>query len=599
MKMRFVTLLLLFLALVASPPVGNAQEAPSETVSLVDETEALASELDKLEAEARELYQKAQAAEGEERLVIEEQLKRRGQKIRESLDPFVANIISLKEQSQDVASLTSRAEKLLATATRLLKSEIDSYQNRISELRKKREEAGGDGSLELEQELTRASMDYDRMLASYALVCSYKESLELDTRSDYVYLDEVLKERADTLSGQVTLSRKRVSELESALAKAAEEEKPAINTNLTAVRERLHRSSTSLVATVKLMDERGLETAELKQILISATGQITSDIFDLEVAAGLLQRGWDSVKSWLANNGPRILFNVFLFLLIVAVFKLIANITTRIVKRTFDKAAVPVPVLVKKMTISFTSKAILLLGLFVALSQMGLEIGPLLAGVGVAGFIVGFALQETLSNFAAGLMILIYHPFDVGDVVEAGGVGGKVDSMSLVSTTILTFDNQKLIVPNNKIWGDVIRNKTAETTRRVDMVFGISYADDINRAEQVLKDIIADHELILDEPEPMIRLNELGDSSVNFIVRPWTNTGDYWTVYWDVTKAVKQRFDAKGISIPFPQRDVHLYQEVVSSNSKAAASPEPPQEGSSKNLADLELPDDGESDPTN
>ena len=121
-------------------------------------------------------------------------------------------------------------------------------------------------------------------------------------------------------------------------------------------------------------------------------------------------------------------------------------------------------------------------GFLIALSQIGIEIGPLLAGVGVAGFILGFALQETLSNFASGLMILFYQPFDVGDVVEAGGVSGKVYQMSLVSTTIMTFDNQKLIVPNNKIWGDVIRNKTAENTRRVDMVFGISYTDDIDRA---------------------------------------------------------------------------------------------------------------------
>jgi small conductance mechanosensitive channel len=188
-----------------------------------------------------------------------------------------------------------------------------------------------------------------------------------------------------------------------------------------------------------------------------------------------------------------------------------------------------------------------------------LEIGPLLAGVGVAGFIVGFALQETLSNFAAGLMILIYQPFDVGDSVEAGGVSGKVGQMSLVSTTILTFDNQKLIVPNNKIWGDVIRNRMSETTRRVDMVFGIGYADDVDRAERVLRDIVKSHELTLVDPEPTIQLNNLGDSSVDFIVRSWTKTDDYWKVYWDVTREVKRCFDAEGISIPFPQRDVHVY----------------------------------------
>jgi len=285
--------------------------------------------------------------------------------------------------------------------------------------------------------------------------------------------------------------------------------------------------------------------------------------------------------------------------LIVMAFKLLAGIATRIVKRTFAKADVPVPTLVKNMAISFTSKAILLVGLFIALSQLGLEIGPLLAGVGVVGFVVGFALQETLSNFASGLMILIYQPFDVGNVIEAAGVAGKVSSMSLVSTTILTFDNQKLIVPNNKIWGDVIRNKTSETTRRVDMVFGIGYADDISRAERVLQEIIRAHELVLEDPEPMIRLNELGDSSVDFIVRPWTKTEDYWTVYWDVTREVKSRFDEEGISIPFPQRDVHVYHGAVSGEPKATESLEPPREGSSKGLSDLDVQSDGEDDPRN
>lgn len=597
--MRFATRSFVILALATSPVLGKDQEASSKTASLIEETGVLASKLGPLETEARELYLLAQSAEGEERLVIEEQLKRHGQRIRESLDPFVANIITLREQDQDVSALISHAEQVLETTIRLLKREIDGYGDRISELSKNREESGEGVTLEMEQELTRFSVELDRLLGSLALAGRHKERLDLDAGLDLIYLDEVLKLRADMLAGQVTLSRKRVSELESTLAKATEEEKPSINTSLGAVRESLHRSSTSLSTTVKLMDERGLETTELKQILFSATGQITSDIFDLDVAAGLLRRGWESAKDWLAVNGPRFLFNVFMFLLIVGAFKVVAGIATRIVKRTFEKADVPVPMLVKNMAISFTSKAILLLGVFVALSQMGLEIGPLLAGVGVAGFIVGFALQETLSNFAAGLMILIYHPFDVGDVIEAGGVGGIVDSMSLVSTTILTFDNQKLIVPNNKIWGDVIRNKTAETTRRVDMVFGISYADDINRAERVLQEILGAHELVLDEPEPMIRLNELGDSSVKFIVRPWANTEDYWTVYWDVTKQVKQRFDAEGISIPFPQRDVHLYQGIVSGDSKPTESLEPPQEGSSKNMADLDVQDGGGGDPSN
>ncbi|MFA0730340.1 mechanosensitive ion channel family protein, partial [Vibrio sp. 10N.222.48.A4] len=192
-------------------------------------------------------------------------------------------------------------------------------------------------------------------------------------------------------------------------------------------------------------------------------------------------------------------------------------------------------------------------------SQIGIELAPLLTGFGVAGVIIGFALQDTLSNFASGLMILIYRPYDVGDMVKVAGVQGTVKDMSLVSTTVQTIDNQRLVIPNNKIWGDVINNITAERVRRVDMVFGIGYSDDIDKAKSVLNDIILAHPLVLKKPEHMIKLHTLNTSSVDFVVRPWVKTDDYWEVYWDVTETVKKRFDEEGITIPFPQRDVHVY----------------------------------------
>ena len=173
---------------------------------------------------------------------------------------------------------------------------------------------------------------------------------------------------------------------------------------------------------------------------------------------------------------------------------------------------------------------------------------------------MGFALQDTLGNFAAGGMILFYRPYDVDDFVEVAGATGLVRKMTLVSTTINTFDNQTLIIPNSKIWGDVIKNVTAQRTRRVDLEFGISYGDDIDEAERVLKEIVESHDKVLTDPAPNVRLHKLCDSSVNFVVRPWTKTPDYWEVYWDITREVKVRFDREGISIPFPQRDVHIHQ---------------------------------------
>lgn len=209
---------------------------------------------------------------------------------------------------------------------------------------------------------------------------------------------------------------------------------------------------------------------------------------------------------------------------------------------------------------NISRKAVFIVGFVVALSMLEVNVGPLLAAIGAAGFIMGFALQGTLSNFAAGIMILIYRPYDVGDLVDVAGMLGKVDAMTIVSTTLRKPDNQKVVIPNNMIWGDIITNITGTSKRRVDLVFGIGYSDDMAKAQKVLEEILANHEAILKDPAPVVKVHELADSSVNFVVRPWVKTENYWDVYWDITRSVKERFDAAGVSIPFPQQDVHMHQ---------------------------------------
>jgi small conductance mechanosensitive channel len=203
-----------------------------------------------------------------------------------------------------------------------------------------------------------------------------------------------------------------------------------------------------------------------------------------------------------------------------------------------------------------------LVGLLIVLSALGVNITPLFAVVGGASFILAFAMQETLGNLAAGLMIMINKPFDVGDLINTNGILGKVEAVSIVSTTVRTVDNQVVILPNSSVWGSIITNVTVSPTRRVDLVFGIGYGDDIEKAGAVLERVVRAHPMVLDDPEPIIQVNELADSSVNFVVRPWAETENYWQVYWDLTRQVKQAFDAEGISIPFPQRDVHFYREA-------------------------------------
>ncbi len=268
-----------------------------------------------------------------------------------------------------------------------------------------------------------------------------------------------------------------------------------------------------------------------------------------------------TVWEWLKNPNGGLLWlkNIVLFLGTLFVFKIIASMLAKITRKAVDKLGKG-SALLRDFFVNTVRRVTFFIGFVFALTWLGVDIGPFLAAIGVIGFVVGFALQETLSNFASGVMILIYRPFDVGDAVSVAGVAGGVESMNLVSTTIKSWDNQRVVVPNGKIWGDVITNITGNDTRRVDMVFGIGYDDDIAKAEGILKEIIANTDLVLANPEPVIKVNELADSSVNFIVRPWAKTSDYWAVYWDVTRAVKERFDAESVSIPYPQQDVHMHQ---------------------------------------
>jgi len=192
----------------------------------------------------------------------------------------------------------------------------------------------------------------------------------------------------------------------------------------------------------------------------------------------------------------------------------------------------------------------------VVLWQLGVDLGPVLAGLGIVGVVIGLGMQSTLANFAAGGLLLAYQPFDVGDTIETGGAVGTVQRMNLVSTTILTQDNQTVIVPNSKIWSDVIRNVNAQPTRRVDLTFGLDHKNDVAKVEGALREIVAGHALVRKEPPPVAQLHQVTDTGMSFIVRVWVLTKDYWTVNWDLSRAVKLRFDQEGIV--FPQRDVNV-----------------------------------------
>jgi small conductance mechanosensitive channel len=210
---------------------------------------------------------------------------------------------------------------------------------------------------------------------------------------------------------------------------------------------------------------------------------------------------------------------------------------------------------------NLVSMALLVVVVIAAIGALGVETTSFIAIFGAAGLAVGLALQGSLSNFASGVLIVLFRPYRVGDWVEAAGISGSVEQVQILTTILKTGDNKQIIVPNSQIMDSIITNYSANDTSRIDMVVGVSYSDDLDNVRSTLQDLVAADDRILKEPAVTIAVSELADSSVNFVVRPWVSTADYWGVKFDLTEAIKKRFDKEDIAFPFPQQDVHLYRE--------------------------------------
>lgn len=304
-------------------------------------------------------------------------------------------------------------------------------------------------------------------------------------------------------------------------------------------------------AALRILQKRGGDITEYSRYIATATGQK----LNLTDPGVLYAQAIAWMKS--SDGGMKLGLNIVKFLGLLLVFYMLSRILGRAVRTAISRLP-KASSLLKTFLVGTTQRVTLLIGLVIAVSALGVNVTPLVAAIGAAGLVIGLALQGTLSNFASGILILFYRPYDVGDFINGGGVSGKVESMNLVSTSILTPDNQVLIVPNNQVWNGVITNVTGRRTRRVDLVFGIGYGDDIAQAVAVLEETMSSHAKVLSDPAPVVKVHELGDNSVNLIARPWVNTTDYWDVYWDLMRTVKERFDAAGLNIPYPQRDLHI-----------------------------------------
>lgn len=269
----------------------------------------------------------------------------------------------------------------------------------------------------------------------------------------------------------------------------------------------------------------------------------------------LFQKIWEV----LAIYGLRIIAA----LVILILGRWLAKFIKRVIKKVMLRKGVELTLIT--FTADLAYFALLVFVVIAALGQLGIQTTSFIAVIGAAGLAIGLALQGSLANFASGFLMILFRPFKVGDYIEGAGVGGTVENIKIFSTQLLTPDNKTIIVPNSKLTADNIINYSTKGTRRVDLVFGISYQDDIDTAKKIMSDVISADERILKDPPSKIVLLELADSSVNFAVRPWVKSEDYWNVRCDLTETIKKQFDKNGISIPFPQRDVHVYKHSLDS----------------------------------
>jgi len=270
----------------------------------------------------------------------------------------------------------------------------------------------------------------------------------------------------------------------------------------------------------------------------------------------------ENVINWISEHGVDWAIQIGIAIAIFIVGKYLARILSNILEKAMRRSRM------SDLLVSFLGNIaygmLLVAVVIAAVDSLGVNVTSFMAILGAAGLAVGLALKDSLGNFAAGVMIIIFRPFQIGDYITAGGTEGTVDEIGLFATLMHTGDNQRIIVPNSSIIGDNIINATTLPTRRIDLVIGISYDDNIGQAKDILKSILDADERVLDDPAPVIRVGELGDSSVNLQVRPWVRTEDYWPARTELLEVIKVKLDDAGISIPFPQRDVHLHEVKAS-----------------------------------
>ncbi len=479
----------------------------------------------------------------------------------------------LEAAGQPVDSIKDAFGAFLDRVSGLYKEAIERRTDAVDDLRDQRLETTPDSLDLLEIQIVEAKAKLDTLIIGQMSTLADADSLGVDTAEQWEVVDRHLKNWAEGQVGRLQIALVTRNRLDSQIKDAGKagtdpSEITALRSQRQAADRRVRGIITTLGSTADLLQLRGYATAAYRQIIIRTTGDVTADILNPEVFLGLAKDIGGGVWTWIRDNGP----NILVKLLIVIGFIILFRIGFRLLWWFLRLIRV---VRFSNLMMDLMGRMIrpiaTIAGLVTGLWLVGANPTTVLAGLGVAGVIVGLALQDSMSNLAAGFFILATKPFDIEDVVEAGGVIGTVEQMGLANTTILTFDRRRLFVPNRKIWGEVIENRSSEPLRRVDITARISYKEDLDHALEVLRDLVDVDEMVLDDPEPAIFVKKLDDSWIEIAVWPWVKREDWLTMLRGLPRLIKLRFEAEGIEIPYPRTELVARRESSEPAAKRSA----------------------------
>lgn len=463
------------------------------------------------------------------------------------LEALSAAESAVSEKQEDDTGLEQRlvvtTEWLLQTAT----TRIEEIYSRTSQARREFDEFDRG----LQASISRAFIqDMQVLIFQYTervgRLLNVRQQLGLSVENERNRLVDFSSRQADRLHGQIRLDAQTLIELRRALR--SDPANTGVESALRAVGEKQSRNLGNLSAWLDVLQAQGVDVASHRALLIQQQGRLGTEILQRDVFASIWREQTDRLWRNLVRNGPGLVIRVLTFLAVLMLAWIVARLVRRLLEVALGSSWLRLSQLMKEQLLSLSFGLIFLAGAVVALATLGWSVMPMLAGLGVVGLVVAFALQDSLKNFVAGWMILIYRAYDVGDYVRVAGGEGKVRQMTLTSTRIATRDNTSKLVPNRKIRDDTIVNLTASRARRIELDIPCQADNDMDQVEQCIRDLLTEHPLILNKPGPEVFLAKAGGSEMMFAVQPWVKTDDYWTVQKMLLKEIRQRLHREGIT---------------------------------------------------